>query len=324
MTAATTHALCVRFTPVFCVPVRRVQIKGEGLNFVIEAFGGNIARLATHPYGCRVVQRILEHCAPEHTAMVLAEVMLDIEPLLQHQYGNYVIQCILEHGRPEHKSAIIDTVMGRITYFARHKFASNVVERCLEYGSAREKAAIVDEVMAPTLAAVAAHPEHRLPDERSPAITPLQVLLADPFGNYVAQKLLDVADDRQRAAMLEMLKAYAPTLRKYQHGRHLLARIEKMASKLVLGGPGPTLPVTRADRSAATSGGGSYHSSSPSGVSPHPHGGYHPSPASGPSSRASPLGLISGSTPSPLYSMMPPQAVSAQQPYFVPAANFRS
>ena len=35
--------------------------------FIIEAFRGQVFSLSTHPYGCRVIQRILEHCTPEQT-----------------------------------------------------------------------------------------------------------------------------------------------------------------------------------------------------------------------------------------------------------------
>ena len=35
------------------------------LEFIINAFvgqGNNVEKFSTHPYGCRVIQRILEHC----------------------------------------------------------------------------------------------------------------------------------------------------------------------------------------------------------------------------------------------------------------------
>ena len=48
--------------------------------------------LSTHSYGCRVIQRILEHCTPEQTAPILAELHHFTEELVKDQYGNYVIQ----------------------------------------------------------------------------------------------------------------------------------------------------------------------------------------------------------------------------------------
>ena len=55
--------------------------------------------LSTHPYGCRVIQRILEFCIPEQTSPILEELHANTEQLLQDQYGNYVVQHVLERGK---------------------------------------------------------------------------------------------------------------------------------------------------------------------------------------------------------------------------------
>ena len=55
--------------------------------------------MSTHPYGCRVIQRILEFCIPEQTAPILEELHANTEQLLQDQYGNYVVQHVLERGK---------------------------------------------------------------------------------------------------------------------------------------------------------------------------------------------------------------------------------
>lgn len=60
------------------------------INTTAQVFG-----LSTHPYGCRVIQRILEHCTPEQTAPILEELHQHTEQLIQDQYGNYVIQHVL-------------------------------------------------------------------------------------------------------------------------------------------------------------------------------------------------------------------------------------
>ena len=59
----------------------------------------NVQPLALQMYGCRVIQRILEHCKPEQTAPILEELHQNTDQLLQDQYGNYVIQHVLEHGK---------------------------------------------------------------------------------------------------------------------------------------------------------------------------------------------------------------------------------
>ncbi len=48
--------------------------------------------LATHPYGCRVIQRILEFCEPAQTASILDEMHKSITALVIDSFGNYVCQ----------------------------------------------------------------------------------------------------------------------------------------------------------------------------------------------------------------------------------------
>ncbi len=79
--------------------------------------------MSTHPYGCRVIQRILEHCSAEQTAPILNELHCNTEKLVQDQYGNYVIQHVLEHGNAEDKSRIISELRGKILVLSQHKFA---------------------------------------------------------------------------------------------------------------------------------------------------------------------------------------------------------
>lgn len=83
-----------------------------------------VLQLSTHPYGCRVIQRILEHCTSDQTNPILEELHSETENLVQDQYGNYVIQHVLEHGRPEDKSKLINSVRGKVLTLSQHKFAS--------------------------------------------------------------------------------------------------------------------------------------------------------------------------------------------------------
>ena len=57
-------------------------IAPERLPFV-EAFRGHVHELATHPFGCRVLQRCLENMPAEYTRPLLDE-MLEL---------NYISQC---------------------------------------------------------------------------------------------------------------------------------------------------------------------------------------------------------------------------------------
>lgn len=50
-------------------------------------FRGNVYELATHPYGCRVLQRCLEHLSEEYTRPLLDEMHSYTNNLMQDQFG---------------------------------------------------------------------------------------------------------------------------------------------------------------------------------------------------------------------------------------------
>ena len=53
------------------------------LQFIIDAFQGRVKELSSHPYGCRVVQRILEHCSNPQKSVILEELRQCCAELVQ-------------------------------------------------------------------------------------------------------------------------------------------------------------------------------------------------------------------------------------------------
>lgn len=185
------------------------------LQFIIDAFKCQVLILSTHPYGCRVIQRILEHCTKEQTTPILEELHQVIERLVQDQYGNYVVQHVLEHGSPDDKSKIVIELRGKVLVLSQHKFASNVVEKCVSYSSRSEKAMLIEEICS-------------LCDGPQSA---LYIMMKDQYANYVVQKMIDVAEPKQRSILMHKIRPHIATLRKYTYGKHILAKLEKFYMK---------------------------------------------------------------------------------------------
>ncbi|KAK3007369.1 hypothetical protein RJ639_016045, partial [Escallonia herrerae] len=197
-----------------CVPEEHIQ-------FIVSTFCDQVVTLSTHPYGCRVIQRVLEHCMdPKTQSKVMDEILGSVSMLAQDQYGNYVIQHVLEHGKPDERSTIIQELAGKIVQMSQQKFASNVVEKCLTFGDAAERQLLVDEILG-------------LTDENEP----LQAMMKDQFANYVVQKVLETCSDQQRELILSRIKVHLNALKKYTYGKHIVARVEKLVAA------GGTYPV---------------------------------------------------------------------------------
>ncbi|TKY48395.1 Pumilio-like 2 [Spatholobus suberectus] len=186
----------------------------DAINFIISTFFDQVVTLSTHPYGCRVIQRVLEHCKDPNTQQkVMDEILGAVSMLAQDQYGNYVVQHVLEHGKPHERSAIIKELAGKIVQMSQQKFASNVVEKCLTFGGPAERQLLVNEMLGST-------------DENEP----LQAMMKDQFANYVVQKVLETCDDQQRELILSRIKVHLNALKKYTYGKHIVARVEKLVA----------------------------------------------------------------------------------------------
>lgn len=197
------------------------RVDNSRLQFIIDALcppgdQTTVSNLSTHPYGCRVIQRILERCTEDQKRPVLEQLHTHMKTLITDQYGNYVIQHVIEHGSPEDRDRIVNQIKGEVLRFAQHKFASNVIEKCLTCGAPQHKNAFILEVCG---------------NSSDPASIPLLTMMKDQFANYVVQKMLDVADNAYRKKMVLVIKPHIPTLRKYNYGKHIITKLEKYFQK---------------------------------------------------------------------------------------------
>jgi len=221
---------CIEVVSVAAEQQRHAETKhsvSQHIQFIIDEARGQVRLLASHPYGCRVIQRILEYCVSEQRHVVLEEVTSDLHSLIQDQYGNYVVQHVIGHGRDGDVVALIALVQSNLFNYSQHKFASNVVEKCLERGSQHSRKALIDEIVAPGNRAR------------------LQQMLRDQYANYVVQKVIDFADDEQMEQLILQVRQSVSHLKHFSYGKHILHRIERVTGKklwCVDGPPGPGEP----------------------------------------------------------------------------------
>lgn len=148
------------------------RVPSQYVQFIINAFRGQVNRLAAHPYGCRVIQRMLEHCEEVDRASILAELHACTANLIPDQFGNYVIQHVIENGDEKDRSRMVQIVMSQLLAYSKHKFASNVVEKSIEFGEESQRHHIISTLTSP--------------NDRGDS--PLLGLMRDQYGNYVIRK----------------------------------------------------------------------------------------------------------------------------------------
>merc|ERR1719356_1262605 len=115
---------------------------------------GDVTKAAHSKFGCRVLQRLIEHF-PEEDVAPLLEALIgkgDLQALMISRFGNFVVQCILEHGPSEHRSRVAAVLVGEedktFARLAENKYASHVVQHAMKHCDEAEQRRLVSKVLA--------------------------------------------------------------------------------------------------------------------------------------------------------------------------------
>lgn len=157
---------------------------GPRVQLFVDALNANLVPLANHKVGCTVITRCLEFCDAGQMNQFMDNIQHNIQQLVVDQYGNYVVQHILLHSSPEYALRLTRSLFGKIGFLCQQKFGSNVIEKCLEAADASTFERLMSEMTKPDI---------------------LVRLIADPYGNFVVQKLLDLANPEQHAHLVSLL-----------------------------------------------------------------------------------------------------------------------
>merc|ERR1719162_2865030 len=125
-------------------------MRPEASQFIIDeimAQRGSAWHAARHCFGCRVVERLLEHCRRQQVEGMVAEILQDAVGLCKHQYGNYVAQHLLEHGTPEQQHQLAKVIQDHAQSMCTDYHAVAVVSQALCCGSIKDRVAVARAIL---------------------------------------------------------------------------------------------------------------------------------------------------------------------------------
>nr|CAB3445787.1 unnamed protein product [Digitaria exilis] len=206
-----------------CLPSKHIE-------FIFQSLRGKVAALSTHAYGWHVVKKMLAYSShnPEIHHTVTAEIIESAKILSADQYGNYVVQHLLEHGSPIKRSMMVTEFVGRIVTMSYNKHASNVIEKCLTFGCDRDRQVITNEIISTGGA------EHF--DDLIMVGVLVMDMMIHPYASLVIQKMVETAEEQKICMLLGVAwsKSNMDNLKRNQHGRHVIAAMEKFIAAKVL------------------------------------------------------------------------------------------
>jgi len=122
---------------------------------LLQGGAATVLEVARHQYGCRVIQRLLEHCHQEQMEAVANILMADALPLARHAYGNFVMQQLLRYGSRAQQHILCQSFKASIQELLSHQAASPVIAKALVHSSPEDQVSLARAAVGRRLADVA-------------------------------------------------------------------------------------------------------------------------------------------------------------------------
>jgi hypothetical protein len=172
----------------------------DDVNFIIdEIMAAGAWHVARHCFGCRVVERLLEHCSKKQIEKLVVAILQDAVGLCKHQYGNFVAQEMLEHCALEHQQTLIGTVIDHVVSLCTDYHGVAVVSQALSSGTAAARVSVSHSVL------------------RHPSI--LLSMARSRHGQEAVKRLLQVPDKQAREDVFRLLSDNVEELQRSRYGR---------------------------------------------------------------------------------------------------------
>merc|ERR1712194_611268 len=184
------------------------KMPSHQVNFILEAFVGHANRMARHTYGCRVLQRLIEHCLPEQLEPLVGELVNEgggLAELCQDEYGNYVVQSLAERVDAPFRDKLVDTLCEKALVFAGSEETDDEGDG-LGYSEKSERSRLMNAIIGDDL-------------DDDP---PLYTMMKCRYANYILQKAVDLATGVHRRRIGERLKDQIAVLKQFTYGRHIV------------------------------------------------------------------------------------------------------
>ena len=103
-------------------------LEPEVMGFVFTAVTQNLLAVATHRFGCCVLQRCLNSEDPTRQELLLSAMIAIILQIVPDAYGNYAVQHVIAREDSLTNTRLFGAMAGHFLEFACNKHASCVIE----------------------------------------------------------------------------------------------------------------------------------------------------------------------------------------------------
>ncbi|GLC52480.1 hypothetical protein PLESTB_000634200 [Pleodorina starrii] len=222
-------------------------------SFLVDGLQASLPSLARHPYGCRLVQSLLQTVVEaERLRAITWDLLQDAPQLSGHEYGNYVMQTLVQVGTPAVRSALATALAPHSLRLACCRHGSPVLEAVIKYGNDADREMLLKALLlGPPGQGGGSGGRGSRGSSASLGGTDFDGnghgngngdmarvlrLACDPFGNYVLQRCFQFCNPDQQARLAVALQPAIPDLTARCAANHhpgmvaLLARLNEITA----------------------------------------------------------------------------------------------
>ncbi|KAJ5867067.1 hypothetical protein N7534_001620 [Penicillium rubens] len=174
---------------------------------LIDNAAPELVKIALNQHGTRALQKMIEFISTsKQTQTVINALQYHVVDLVQDLNGNHVIQKCLNRLTPEDAEFIYEAVGGNCVVVGTHRHGCCVLQRCIDHASGHQKARLISQITSHSFA-----------------------LVQDPFGNYVVQYILDLAEPSFTNPLCSTFAGNIPQLSKQKFSSNVIEKCLRTA-----------------------------------------------------------------------------------------------
>eukprot|EP00760_Papus_ankaliazontas_P033497 PhM_4_TR635/c0_g1_i1/m.86463/K17943/PUM; pumilio RNA-binding family len=204
---------------------------------VTRAVCRDITTYVQHVHGSYVLKALLDTlpAASPELKDIYHEVVANITSFILDNSANYIVQSLITHetlGRGFVSSLVAELMQGdTFLMMCTHKCGSNVAETLIRHASPQELTLIINHCFTAdggdnSGSKTPASTESSGAEGSKKPSSLMSIIVDDTFGNYVVQKMVDVANKEQLARLKEHFQTHCDGLTG-RHSKHLVPVLEK-------------------------------------------------------------------------------------------------
>lgn len=116
-----------------CITVLRPDVAQFVIDELTQHGGKGVVQAAKHRFGCRVLQRLLEHCSQEQISPMVEVLLNDAVDLSSHTYGHYVMMHLFEQCDQDVVSRLASTLQQHLPNMTADGYIGAVIGKALNH-----------------------------------------------------------------------------------------------------------------------------------------------------------------------------------------------